>query len=77
MAMREKDATRLHSPNSAKAYPAEEAQAVETNPAEADSDAQDDALWDQEFADSQDTLSRLAAQSRAHREAGRTKRING
>lgn len=70
MAMREKDATRFHSPNGTKAYSTEEAKAVTTNSAEADSDAQDDALWDQEFADSQDTLRCLAAQSRAHREAG-------
>ncbi len=75
MAVLEKDAKLFHSPNGANAYPTEEAQAVETNLV--DADAQDDAFWDQEFADSQDTLSRLAAQSRAHREAGRTKRING
>ena len=74
-AMLEKDATWFHSSSGTKAYPTEESKAVTTNPAGADSDAQDDALWDQEFADSQETLSRLAAQSRAHREAGRTKRI--
>lgn len=41
----------------------------------ADADAQDEELWAAEFAASQDTLSRLAAQSRAHRAAGRTKKI--
>ena len=76
MAMLEKATTRFYSPSGAKAYPTEEAQAAETNSAEADTDAQDNALWDQAFAASQDTLSRQAAQSRAPREAGRTKRIN-
>ena len=42
----------------------------------ADADAQDDYEWDCAFAKSQDTLARLAARSRAYREAGRTKRIN-
>lgn len=41
-----------------------------------DADARDDCEWDCAFAVSQDTLARLAAQSRAHRDAGRTKRIN-
>lgn len=77
MAMLEKDATRFHPSSATMAYPTEEAKAVTTSSVEADSDAQDDALWDQEFAASQDTLSRLAAQSRAHREAGRTKKISG
>lgn len=77
MAMLEKDAKLFHSPNGANAYPTKETNAVTDSPAETDADVQDDSLWDREFADSQDTLSRLAAQSRAHREAGRTKRING
>lgn len=42
----------------------------------ADADAQDEALWERTFAATQDTLSRLAAQSRVHREAGRTKKIS-
>ena len=41
-----------------------------------DEDAQDDQTWDAAFAASQDTLARLAAQSRAYRAEGRTKRIN-
>lgn len=41
-----------------------------------DADSQDDHEWDCAFAASQDVLSRLAAQSRKYREAGRTKRIN-
>ena len=43
--------------------------------AEDQDDAQDEALWETKFADSQDTLARLAAQSQAHRSAGRTKKI--
>ena len=39
-------------------------------------DAQDDREWDETFAASQDVLARLAARSQAHRDAGRTKRIN-
>ncbi len=57
-------------------YTLDKAEIVETDPVEADTDTQDDELWDQTFAASQDTLSRLAARSRAHREAGRTKRIS-
>lgn len=41
----------------------------------ADADIHDEKQWENAFANSQDTLSRLAAQSRAHREAGRTKKI--
>ena len=44
-------------------------------PDSVDADAQDEALWESKFAASQDTLARLAAQSRAHRSAGRTKKI--
>ena len=40
-----------------------------------DADAQDEALWESQFVASQDTLARLAAQARAHRSAGRTKKI--
>ena len=48
---------------------------TEEAPLTADADAQDEKRWESAFANSQDTLSRLAAQSRAHREAGRTKKI--
>lgn len=41
-----------------------------------DTDAQEEELWQQAFATSPDTLSRLAARSRAHREAGRTKKVS-
>ncbi len=41
----------------------------------ADADAQDEALWESKFTASQDTLAHLAAQARAHRSAGRTKKI--
>jgi len=39
-------------------------------------DEQDEALWEAEFAASQDALGRLAARARAHRTAGRTKKIS-
>lgn len=57
-------------------YTLDKAEIVEAGPVAADADTQDDELWDQTFASSPDTLSRLAARSRANREAGRTKRIN-
>ena len=40
-----------------------------------DADAGDDRQWDEEFESTPQTLACLAAQSRAHRDAGRTKRI--
>ena len=43
----------------------------------ANADAQDEEQWQNAFAASQDTLSSLAAQARAHREAGRTRKISG
>ena len=43
---------------------------IEQNlPVAGDGEAQDEALWEKAFAASQDTLARLAAQSRAHRKA--------
>ncbi len=47
-----------------------------TNQADISIDEQDEVLWEVEFAASQDTLDRLAAQARAHRTAGRTKKIS-
>lgn len=57
-------------------YTLDKAEVVEADPVEADADTQDDELWDQTFAASQDTLSQLAARSRAHRETGRTKKLS-
>lgn len=53
----------------------EKSELKETRPVIDDADAQDEELWAAEFAASQDTLAHLAARSRAHREAGRSKRI--
>ncbi len=47
----------------------------EIHPVMDDADAQDEALWESKFAASQDTLAHLAARARAHRSAGRTKKI--
>lgn len=57
-------------------YTLKEVPKVEASQAKADADTRDDELWDKPFAASQGTLSRLAARSRAHQEAGRTKRIS-
>ena len=61
----------------ARPYVRPEAEVVEAkgDTAPADVDAADDQEWDRAFAASQETLARLAARSRAHREAGRTKKI--
>jgi hypothetical protein len=61
---------------SAGPYKAKSAKTAEEVTVTVDTDSQDDHEWDCAFAASQDVLSRLAAQSRKYREAGRTKRIN-
>ena len=50
-------------------------QSTNTESTPQDADAQDEKLWESEFAASQDTLALLAARSRAHRSAGHTKKI--
>lgn len=40
-------------------------------------DAQDDRLWDRQFAESQDVLGLLAAEALTDYHAGRTTKING
>lgn len=74
MALLQKDMNWPTSYRDAETDKPESAETEEVRPT-ADADAQDEQLWETAFANSQDTLSRLAAQSRAHREAGRTKKI--
>lgn len=63
MAVTEENIQAFSSLNSKKA---EQERTEKDVPVSADADAQDEALWESKFAASQDTLARLAAQSRSH-----------
>lgn len=76
MALREKDLTAASLQTGLGADKINPAKSAENVCITVDADAQDEELWERTFAASQDTLSRLAARSRAHREAGRTKKVS-